>query len=88
MAPPLSFHREELTPLAGMVFDVLSKYTAFPWPVLSTQCKRVGVEPGSMRPADLDKVIELLSDGVAKFTTPEKGESVRRELSLLRGQTL
>ena len=29
---------EGLSPLAAQIFDVLARYTAFPWPVLMTQC--------------------------------------------------
>ena len=53
-----------LTPLAEQVFAVLERYTAFPWPVLSTQCKRANVDPAALGPDGLRQFIPLLEAGV------------------------
>lgn len=74
-----------LVPLSREVFQVLARHTAFPWPVLSTQCKRQGVDPGALTAADLRGLIPHLASGVARFTSPDRGEQVRVELlALLR----
>ena len=72
-----------LGPLSLQVFDVLAKYTAFPWPVMVAQCKRCGVDAANLTPASLRQVIPYLSSGVARFTSPQKGDAARRELERL-----
>lgn len=75
----------QLNELARAVFEVMQRYTAFPWPIFSTQCKRAGVEPGTLTPAELTKIIPALGAGVARFTTPAQEALVRRELQKLAG---
>jgi hypothetical protein len=72
-----------LTPLSARVFNVLANETAFPWAVMLAQCKRCGCDPTALTPADLKTVLPFLSQGVARFTSPEKGERVRTELEKL-----
>ena len=72
-----------LSHLSEQVFEVLARYTTFPWPVLSTQCKRLGLDPAFLTSADLRRLIPLLTAGVARFTSPLKGEQARRELENL-----
>ncbi len=71
----------DLSEFANRVFDVLSRHTAFPWPVLKTQCERSGIDPRELMPSQLDTVLEDLVKAVARFTSPEVGEEVRRQLS-------
>jgi len=73
----------DLTPFAQRVFDTLAKYTAFPWPIMLAQCRRADVEPATLQARDLHKVIDFMSEGVARFTSPEKGEALRAELRAL-----
>lgn len=72
-----------LTPLSSRVFQVLAQHTAFPWAVMVAQCKRCDVDPTAIEPSELKKVTPFLSSGVARFTSPEKGESVTSELERL-----
>lgn len=72
-----------MTPLSSKVFQVLAQYTAFPWAVMVAQCKRCALDPSALGTTDLKKVAPFLCSGVARFTSPEKGESVRRELDRL-----
>lgn len=72
-----------LSEVAHQVFDILRKYTGFPWPVLAAQCKRVGVTPDALTRAALPTLIPYLAAGVGRFTSPEKEAAVRKELSLL-----
>jgi hypothetical protein len=72
-----------MTPLSSRVFQVLAQHTAFPWAVMVAQCKRCDVDPSALGPSELKRVAPFLCSGVARFTSPEKGESVRRELDKL-----
>jgi len=72
-----------LGPLSSRVFEVLARYTAFPWPVLMAQAKRAGHDPTQLTPVSLRQIIPLLSSGVARFTSPQKGEAARQELEAL-----
>ncbi len=72
-----------LTPLSARVFQVLAQKTAFPWPVMLAQCKRCNVDPAALTPNDLRLVLPYLADGVARFTSPDKGDHVRVELEKL-----
>ncbi len=75
--------QETLSPLAERVLGVLRFYTAFSWPVLRAQCDRLSLSPATLNAAQLPPLIPLLAAGVARFTSPLKGEQVRRELELL-----
>jgi hypothetical protein len=72
-----------LGPLSARVFAVLEKHTAFPWPVLVAQCKRHGVDPADLDAAALEGLIPMLARGVERFTSPQHGEEVFRELETL-----
>ncbi len=72
-----------LAPLSARVFQVLAQYTAFPWPVMLAQCRRHDIDPALLSPSDLVKVLPHLVEGVARFTSPEKGEAVREALERL-----
>jgi hypothetical protein len=74
---------EALSPFSKEVFDVVAKYTKFPWPVLTAQCRRANVDPLHLDRASLEKIVDFVSDGVGFFTTPEKATQVRHELTLL-----
>lgn len=73
----------QLNPLGILVFRVLQSYTVFPWPVLSTQCKRLGIEPSTMTAAQLTALVPALAAGVARFTTPLNEPLVRQDLEAL-----
>ena len=72
-----------LSTLGRAVFRVLQAYTAFPWPVLSTQCKRASVDPSTLGRDDLARIIPALASGVARFTTPLNEPLVQRDLRAL-----
>jgi hypothetical protein len=69
--------------LSAEVFSVLARFTAFPWPVLKTQAARQGADPANLTVAQLRPLIELLAAGVSRFTSPQSGVEVRRELERL-----
>ena len=73
----------KLSEVALQVFEVLRKYTGFPWPVLAAQCKRVGATPETLTVAVLPTLIPYLAAGVGRFTSPDKEAAVRKELLLL-----
>ena len=73
----------KLSDVAQKVFDILRKYTGFPWPVLAAQCKRVGAEPETLGKASLPTLVPYLAGGVGRFTSPEKEAAVRKELEQL-----
>ncbi len=73
----------KLSDVAQQVFDILRKYTGFPWPVLAAQCKRIGVSPDTLGRAALPTLIPHLAAGVGRFTSPEKEAAVRKELGQL-----
>ena len=72
-----------LGPLSERVFAVLERHTAFPWPVLTVQCKRLGIDPSNVSPTELPALIPLLVTGVERFTSPANAEAVRLELEVL-----
>lgn len=74
-----------LSPFSRAVFDAIAKYTAFPWPILTAQCKRGGLDPMNLDAAALTQLIPLIAQGVGLFTSPEKAALVRAELTRLAG---
>lgn len=76
-----------MSPLAGDIFRILERYTAFPWPILAAQCKRAGVTTDHLEAASLAILIPLLAAGVGRFTSPDKEAAVKKELlGLVPGQ--
>lgn len=73
----------ELNELSKRVFDALCLYTSFPWPILRAQCNRHGVDPANLDEAGLWRVIPDIASGVARFTSPDKGDLCRRQLEEL-----
>lgn len=74
---------EGMGALSRSVFDVLARYTAFPWPILSAQCKRAGIDPMNLDGRGVAKIIPLVAEGVRLFTSPEKATLVTGELTRL-----
>jgi hypothetical protein len=65
-----------LSPFSRQVFDVMAKYTAFTWPILTAQCRRASVDPMHLDKESLLKVIPFITEGVGAFSTPEKASRV------------
>jgi hypothetical protein len=74
----------ELSSLAERVLVVLSRYTAFSWPVLAAQCKRYNVDLAHLTANNLKLIAPHLAAGVARFTSPQKGEQALAELERLK----
>lgn len=72
-----------LNALSGKVYDVLAQFTAFPWPIMLTQCKRVGADPARLTREDLTRALPLIVTGVGRFTDPDKAASTEQELTRL-----
>ncbi|MCR9164072.1 MAG: hypothetical protein ACE37F_01770 [Nannocystaceae bacterium] len=62
------------------VFDVLSQFTAFPWPLLKTQSERIGCDPANLGLSSIEKLIGPLAKGVARFNSPEAGQALKETL--------
>lgn len=73
----------ELGPLSLRVFEALSQFTAFPWPLLETQAKRAGCDPANLGRAGLERLIEPLARGVARFNSPAAGREAQLALERL-----
>lgn len=72
-----------LNALSEQVFDVLSRFTVFPWPVMVAQCKRVSVDPENLTKAGLAKSLPFLVTGVGRFTDEDKAASAEQALTRL-----
>ena len=78
----------EFEPFASLVFDVMARYTVFPWSVLKTQCEMRGIDAARITPAQLSEIAPRLAASVARFTSPEQGRAVKQELDrLVRQET-
>jgi hypothetical protein len=74
-----------LQPLSQRVYTILARHTAFPWPLMQSQCRRQGVDPERLSSVSLGFVLQGLAMGVARVTDAQSGMRVRRELvELLR----
>lgn len=65
-----------LSPLSRQVFEVVARYTAFTWPILTAQCRRAGLDPMQLDKDGLLRIIPFIAEGVGAFTTPEKASLV------------
>ncbi len=78
-----SWKPEDLSPFARTVFETLAKYTAFPWPIMMAQCRRVDLDAKTLDSKGLAQVIDHFSEAVGRFTSPEKAAAVRADLAAL-----
>lgn len=69
-----------LNPLSNRVFELLSQFTAFPWPLLKTQAERIDCDPANLGRTAVERLITPLAKGVARFNTPEAGREVQLAL--------
>lgn len=70
----------ELSDVGRRAFDVLAEFTSFPGPVLVAQLKRHGIAPEDVDCEGLRLALEDIAHGVARFTSPEKGDAVLARL--------
>jgi hypothetical protein len=73
----------ELNALSESVFVILERYTAFPWPVMFAQCKRVGADPAQLTVDQLQLAMPFIVQGVSRFTDPLRAQQAGRELAEL-----
>jgi hypothetical protein len=74
-----------LNGVSARVFELLARYTSFPWPILMAQCKRCSLDPAALTPEGLARVVPFLVEGLTRFTSQDKGALFQQELSLLLG---
>ena len=72
-----------LSPFSREVFDLIAKYTMFPWPIMTAQCKRGNVDPMLLDRASLAKVLPFIVEGVGSFTSPAKAQQIQADLTRL-----
>ena len=78
----------KLSGLAEQVFAELAKVTAFPWPVLQSQCRRCDLDPAVLDVRGLRALLPHLVTSVSRFTSEGKAEMLRRELEALVAKPL
>ena len=59
---------------------MLAKHTAFPWPLMETQSKRLGKDPLQLTRADLALLVDKLAESLGRFAGPEKARLVAESL--------
>jgi hypothetical protein len=69
-----------LSPLSSSVFAALSRYTAFPWPLMKARCRRHRIDASTLTPTTLGFMVQDLALGVARFNGTEAGFQARRAL--------
>lgn len=69
--------------LSLRVHQVLAQYTAFPWPIMRSQCRRHGIDAQALTPATLGFVLRDLALGVARFRDSQAGVAAHRDLVVL-----
>jgi hypothetical protein len=74
---------QSLSPFARIVLETLSGYTPLASALLKTQCARAGLREESLEPVDMGRLIPHIVSAVARFSAPEKGERLGRELEEL-----
>ena len=72
-----------LSGLAEQVVQSLEAHTALAWTILESHCEREGFAPEALGLADLEQLRPGLVKGVARFTSPQKGEDVDLRLQAL-----
>lgn len=72
-----------LSDLARQVVEILEDHTALAWTILESHCERAGLVPDALDLADLEGLMPGLAKGVARFSSPEKGEDVTIRIQAL-----
>lgn len=82
MAPitQLEHTPDHLSDLSRQVYAIVAQHTAFPWPLLTTRCRRLGVDAASLTAADIRTVTQPLALAVAQVSTPRAAIRMRLQL--------
>lgn len=78
----------KLSPFGLKVFAVLGAHTSFAWPIIKTQCAKVGVDPATMTARDLGEIIGSISAALEQWTNPQEVQLAVRELRALCTQNV
>jgi hypothetical protein len=73
----------ELNELSRRILRAIERYSALAWPLLKTQCRLTTKDPATLEESDLPVVAAAVGTAAARFTSPDKGERLRREILAL-----
>lgn len=71
----------DLSPASREVLRVLEEYTTFSWLIFERQCELVGFDPATLEHDRLGDLVPHLCKALARFTTIDKAEKFRTEIS-------
>ena len=63
--------------------ELLQRFTAFPWALMSAVCQRHGCDPARLTRSEIEAMIPAIALAVASFNEVDDGFRVKRELLLM-----
>ncbi|HET6581944.1 MAG TPA: hypothetical protein VFG69_00830 [Nannocystaceae bacterium] len=63
--------------------DLLGRFTAFPWALITAVCRRHGCDPRALTRSEIEAMIPAIALAVASFNEVDDGFRVKRELLVM-----
>lgn len=63
--------------------ELLGRFTAFPWAVITAVCQRHGCDPRALTRSEIEAMIPAIALAIASFNEVDDGFRVKRELLLM-----
>jgi hypothetical protein len=73
----------ELGAWSRALHDLLLRFTAFPWALMTTVCQRHGCDPYDLTRSEIEALIGAFALGVASFNDVDDGFRLKRELLVM-----
>jgi hypothetical protein len=74
---------ESLEEWSLALHELLQRFTAFPWSLMTAVCQRHGCEPARLTRSEIEAMIPAIALAVASFNEVDDGFRVKRELLLM-----
>lgn len=63
--------------------ELLGRFTAFPWALITTVCQRHGCDPRALTRSEIEAMIPAIALAIASFNEVDDGFRVKRELLVM-----
>jgi len=86
MAQPSVAHSQAAPVLAEWSLalrELLQRFTAFPWALMSAVCQRHGCDPARLTRSEIEAMIPAIALSIASFNDVDDGFRVKREILLM-----
>jgi hypothetical protein len=74
---------QEIREWSNALRELLGRFTAFPWALMTAVCQRHGCDPRALTRSEIEAMIPAIALAVASFNEVDDGFRVKRELLVM-----